>query len=110
MSDKIRKPTVAGQFYDGEKERLKQTIEDCFLDNRGPKALPKINHGNKKIKGLIVPHAGFIYSGAIAAHSYRYLTDNGFADTFIVLGPNHTGIGSGVSVMTDGSGRTAIRF
>jgi len=108
MLDKLRKPTVAGQFYDGNEADLKQTIEECFLDNRGPKTLPQIKQGSKKIKGLVVPHAGYIYSGAIAAHSYHYLVNNGFADTFIILGPNHTGVGSGVSVMTEGSWLTPL--
>ena len=106
--NKIRKPTVAGQFYDGNKERLKQTIKECFLDERGPKNLPKINNGDKKIIGLIVPHAGYIYSGSIAAHSYDILAKNGFSDTFIILGPNHTGMGSGVAVMTEGSWLTPL--
>lgn len=106
--NEIRKPSAAGQFYDGTEKNLIQTIKDCFLDDRGPKNLPKINKGNKKIKGLIVPHAGYIYSGAIAAHSYNILTNNGFADTFIILGPNHTGMGSGVAVMTKGSWLTPL--
>jgi len=108
MLSKIRRPSVAGQFYDGNEANLKQTIEDCFLDDRGPKSLPKISQGNKKIKGLVVPHAGYIYSGAIAAHSYSILAKNGFADTFIIFGPNHTGMGSGVSVMTEGSWLTPL--
>ena len=106
--DKLRKPSVAGQFYDGDEANLKQTIEECFLEKRGPQTLPKFNQGSKKIKGLVVPHAGYIYSGAIAAHSYNYLVSNGFADTFIILGPNHTGMGSGVSVMTEGSWLTPL--
>lgn len=106
--DKIRKPAVAGQFYDGNKKDLTKTIKECFLDNRGPKTLPQIKQGNKKIRGLVVPHAGYIYSGAIAAHSYYILANNGFADTFIILGPNHTGMGSGVSVMTEGFWLTPI--
>ena len=67
--DIVRKPSVAGQFYDSREENLRQTIEECFLDNRGPKSLPQIADGDKKIKGLVVPHAGYVYSGAIAAHS-----------------------------------------
>jgi AmmeMemoRadiSam system protein B len=103
MLEKIRKPVVAGQFYDENEANLKQTIEECFLDNRGPKTLPQISQGNKNIIGLIVPHAGYIYSGAIAAYSYIFLSKNGFAETFILIGPNHSGIGSGVSTMIEGS-------
>lgn len=104
----IRKASVAGQFYDANKISLEHRIKSCFLDERGPGILPEINQGNKNIKGLVVPHAGFIYSGAIAAHSYNYLSKNGFADTFIILGPNHTGVGSGVSVMIEGFWETPL--
>jgi AmmeMemoRadiSam system protein B len=106
--DKIRRPAVAGQFYDGSESRLQQTIEDCFLEDRGPGKLPKITKGDKNIRGLVVPHAGYIYSGAIAAHSYNILANNDFADTFIILGPNHTGVGSGVSIMTEGEWQTPL--
>lgn len=68
--------------------------------------IPLLNEGGHLLKGLVVPHAGFVYSGAIAAHSYARLAEEGFADTFIILGPNHTGMGSGVSVMTEGVWRT----
>ncbi len=105
---KLRKPYVAGQFYEGSEKGLRERINMCFLGERGPKALPKIEKGNKEIKGLVVPHAGYIYSGAIAAHSYYFLAKNGFANTFIILGPNHTGMGSGVAVMTEGAWETPI--
>jgi AmmeMemoRadiSam system protein B len=106
--EKIRKPAVAGQFYNANKTTLTESIKECFLDDRGPGALPKITKGNKKVRGLVVPHAGYIYSGAIAAYSYYFLASNGFADTFIILGPNHTGMGSGVSVMTEGAWQTPL--
>ena len=106
--EKVRKPTVAGQFYDGNKANLEQNIKEYFLDKRGPRKLPEANQGKKNVKGLVVPHAGYMYSGAIAANSYYYLSKNGFADTFIILGPNHTGMGSGVSIMTEGSWETPL--
>ena len=108
MLDKLRKPAVSGQFYDGSKDNLINTIKECYLDDRGPKYLPKIMQGDKKIKGLVVPHAGYIYSGAVAAHSFNILAKNGFSDTFIILGPNHTGVGSGISVLTEGSWLTPL--
>ena len=106
--EKVRKPTVAGQFYDGNRANLEQNIKEYFLDKRGPRKLPEANQGKKNVKGLVVPHAGYMYSGAIAANSYYYLSKNGFADTFIILGPNHTGMGSRVSIMTDGSWETPL--
>jgi len=108
MSENVRMPAVAGRFYDGDKENLIKTLENCFNDSRGPGEIPKITKGDKKILGLVVPHAGFIFSGPIAAHAYHMLAINGFADIFIILGPNHTGMGSGVSVMTKGFWKTPL--
>lgn len=105
---KVRAPVVAGQFYNEDKDRLIEVIKECFLDERGPGKLPKIEKSDNQLFGIIVPHAGYIYSGAIAAHSYNFLASTGFADTFIILGPNHKGMGSGVSVVTEGEWMTPI--
>lgn len=104
----IREPVVAGQFYPGKKEDLINQIKQCFLDSRGIGYIPQIKPGDKKIIGIIVPHAGFIYSGAIATHAYAFLAENGFADTFVILGPNHSGQGSGVSIVKEGSWKTPL--
>jgi len=107
--EKIRKAAVAGQFYPGDENTLKKQIIECFLSPRGPGSLPKENlHGKRGIHGVIVPHAGYIYSGAIAAHAYHSLAEDGFAETFIIVGPNHTGMGSGVSIVTDGTWETPL--
>jgi AmmeMemoRadiSam system protein B len=102
----IRNAAVAGQFYPGNEKSLKQQIEECFLDKRGIGMIPSLKKVRHNLKGLVVPHAGFVYSGAIASHAYGRLAEQGFADSFIILGPNHTGIGSGVSVMTEGGWKT----
>ena len=104
----IRTAAVAGQFYPGTEKSLKQQIEECFLESRGYGKIPEVQKGGKTLKGLIVPHAGYIFSGAIASHAYGRLAEQGFAETFILLGPNHTGRGSGVSVMTEGSWKTPL--
>ncbi len=106
--NKIRIPIVAGQFYEARRDALEDRIKECFLEERGPQTLPEIRQGKKNILGLVVPHAGYIYSGAIATHSYNFLAKNGFAENFIILGPNHTGMGSGVSVMTSGIWETPL--
>lgn len=102
----IRNAMVAGQFYPGTEKTLRKQIEQCFVEKRGFGSIPILQKKNGNVKGLIVPHAGFIYSGAIASHAYGRLAEQGFAETFIILGPNHTGMGSGVSVMTEGVWRT----
>jgi hypothetical protein len=56
--------------------------------------------GNERnIKGVIAPHAGYIYSGPVAAHTYHEIAEDGFPETFVILCPNHTGMGSGVSTI-----------
>jgi AmmeMemoRadiSam system protein B len=104
----IRNAVVAGQFYAGTEKVLRRQIEECFLDTRGYGTIPVRKESNVRLKGIVVPHAGFIYSGAIASHSYGRLSEQGFADTFVILGPNHTGMGSGVSVMTEGAWETPL--
>ncbi len=104
----IRNAVVAGQFYQGNEKTLQHQIEECFLDARGYGKLPMIQKKKGTLKGIVVPHAGYVYSGAIASHAYGRLAEQGFAETFIILGPNHTGMGSGVSVMTEGAWKTPL--
>jgi len=101
--NQIRRPAVAGQFYEANKDSLIDTIENCFLDKRGPGKIPEEKKGNKKVYGVVVPHAGFVFSGSIAAYSFKEIIENGFADSFIILGPNHTGIGSPLALNSNGS-------
>ncbi|MBN2065374.1 MAG: MEMO1 family protein [Candidatus Thermoplasmatota archaeon] len=104
----IRTPAVAGQFYESDQHALLESIRSCFTDERGPQSIPEIKEGKQNPRGIVVPHAGYPASGSIAAHAYHYLASNGFADTFIILGPNHTGMGSGVSIMTEGGWKTPL--
>jgi len=103
----IRKPAVAGIFYEGNPDSLKKQIEWCFKHKLGPGKIPKM--GNKReIKGIMAPHAGYLYSGPIAAHSYFKIVEDGFPETFIILCPNHTGLGSGISTMIEGEWETPL--
>ena len=58
--------------------------------------------------GLVVPHAGYMYSGPVACHAYAELAKDGKPDTAVILGPNHTGMGSGVSIQTEGEWITPL--
>jgi AmmeMemoRadiSam system protein B len=64
--------------------------------------------GARRIIGLVCPHAGYMYSGPVAANAYYQLALDGRADVFIILGPNHQGIGSGVAIMDRGVWRTPL--
>ena len=103
----IRRPHVAGTFYEGNAESLKQQVERCFLHKFGPQKMPKVNaSGPRKLIGLICPHAGYAYSGPVAANAYYKLAQDGRPDTVVILGPNHTGYGSAIALMNDGFWRT----
>jgi AmmeMemoRadiSam system protein B len=97
----MRRPTVAGQFYAADEATLRGQIEKCFMDPLGPGKLPALARGSRSILGGVVPHAGYMYSGAVAANFYGRLAEDGFPRTFIIIGPNHTGRGSGLAVATD---------
>ena len=104
---KIRRPTQAGAFYEGDAEALKIQIENCFLQELGPKKYPQVNkNGPRQLVGLICPHAGYMYSGAVAANAYYELACDGKPDIVVILGPNHTGYGSALSLMNEGVWRT----
>lgn len=60
------------------------------------------------IYGAVVPHAGYSYSGPIAAHAYCEIVENGFPETFIILCPNHTGLGTGISIFKEGIWSTPL--
>lgn len=84
-----RSPAVAGQFYYDEPSRLTQQVEQYII-----KTAAKEN-----AVGIVVPHAGLIYSGAVAGAVYSAIN---FPETFLMLGPNHTGLGSPISIMDTG--------
>ncbi len=97
----MRRPAVAGQFYASDRESLRRQVEECFLSPHGPRAVPKLKKGPRKIAGGIAPHAGLMFSGMVAAHLYARLAEDGFPRTFVIIGPNHSGSGSGIALLTD---------
>ena len=94
----VRDPAVAGQFYPGSERGIKQKIEDCFMNEIGPGEIPKKEGEGRNLKGLVVPHAGYDYSGPVAAHAYKKLFEDGFPETFIICGPNHRGFGGDIAL------------
>lgn len=102
----IRTPAVAGMFYPGEKNELKQSIRESFLHKFGPGKIPP-SELRKKIYGIICPHAGYMYSGPIACQSF-YAISSDLPETFIVVGPNHWGIGSNAATMKDSKWQTPL--
>ncbi len=95
----IRTPAVAGLFYPSESRKLKSLVHDCFIHPFGPGKIPPSDN-TKKIFGIICPHAGYVYSGPIACHSF-YKISSSPIELFIIIGPNHWGIGCNVASMKD---------
>lgn len=105
-----RKAIVAGSFYEGNRESLEQQIKNCFLHPIGPQEMP-ITADKKKereIMGIISPHAGFMFSGPVAAHSYFQLSLEKTPKTIIILGPNHRGSRGDISLMSKGQWETPL--
>jgi AmmeMemoRadiSam system protein B len=98
----VRMPVVAGRFYEGEVKLLNERIKNCFLKGLGPGRLPEGDFGNSRfLRAVISPHAGYVYSGMPAAHSYLRIHEDGKPDHIVILGPNHYGTGSRVAVCND---------
>jgi AmmeMemoRadiSam system protein B len=95
----IREPAVAGSFYEIDKEKLKRQINYCINHKLGPKEISKVN-----FRVAIVPHAGYEYSGPIAAWVYARIP----ASNYIIIGPNHTGYGAYFSIMKSGMWKTPL--
>lgn len=91
----IRKPAVANQFYDGDPMRLRRQL-DSFMTSRAPL---------QKAIAVIAPHAGYMYSGAVAGAAYARVS---VPQTVLVLGPSHTGLGRPAAVMTQGAWTTPL--
>ncbi|MGQ4915049.1 MAG: AmmeMemoRadiSam system protein B [Candidatus Asgardarchaeia archaeon] len=85
----VRYPAAIG-FYPADRDNLIKEIEKCFLHPYGPGQLPTDKKQNQKIVfGGISPHAGYIFSGPVAAHLYYALASQKPPKTVILLGPSH---------------------
>jgi MEMO1 family protein len=106
---KTRPPAQAGTFYPDTEGALRTKIHNCFLNPLGPRSIPSIpSTPDNQLVAIVVPHAGYDYSGPVAANSYYQLASSGLRESVIILGPNHTGYGSGVSTMTEGQWATPL--
>jgi len=90
----MRYPAVAGGFYERSRDALVRQIKECYTHPLGPGRVPDVRRGERRLVGLVVPHAGYMYSGPVAAHSYAALAADGWPRSFVILGPNHHGQGA----------------
>ncbi|OIO38941.1 MAG: AmmeMemoRadiSam system protein B [Candidatus Omnitrophica bacterium CG1_02_49_10] len=93
----VRGPVVAGSFYPADAEDLKDELR-AFCERESPL---------RKYRAAVMPHAGYIYSGAVAGKTLSRVKLDDVA-TFLILGPNHTGLGAKFSVFPDGRWLTPL--
>ncbi|MBP8976384.1 MAG: AmmeMemoRadiSam system protein B [Bacteroidetes bacterium] len=96
----VRQPVVAGMFYAENPVTLRSDIE-YFLSHA---SIPNLS---ERVYGIVVPHAGYVYSGQVAAHAYRLLQKQQF-DTAVLIGPSHREYYDGISVYTGRSFLTPL--
>ncbi|BBE30385.1 MEMO1 family protein [Tepiditoga spiralis] len=95
----IRRARFSGSFYPQNIEKLNELM-NFYYDN-----IKLCNKYSEPI-GIIVPHAGYIYSGKIAALAYKKIFNTSNFKRVFLIGPNHSGIGSNISIYDEGSWET----
>ncbi len=99
MPARPRPPAVAGAFYAERPEQLARELEACFLSPRGPGKLPaRRRSADRRIVAAIVPHAGYTYSGPIAAYAYARIAAERPPEAVLLLGVDHHGASRGASL------------
>lgn len=92
-----RQPAVAGTFYEGTPDRLRAQVDRCFID--------EVPETKERFLGAVVPHAGLMYSGHVAAAFYGRAE---LPKRFVILCPNHTGAGHFAAINREGAWRTPL--
>lgn len=97
---RMRRSCVAGQFYPKDVGELKEKLSSLF-----GRVKPLVIEG--KIRGILVPHAGYDYSGEVAAYAYKAITGREYK-TVILLGPSHRANFSGFALYAQGKWQTPL--
>ncbi|MFB6353880.1 MAG: AmmeMemoRadiSam system protein B [Halobacteriales archaeon] len=103
-----RQPAVAGRFYAGTADGLREQLEACFNHELGPGRPGEADDDAPRPTAVVSPHAGYPFSGPVAAHGFAALGRGAGPDTVVVLGPNHEGRGPDVAVAPHNRWRTPL--
>lgn len=101
--DTIRQPAVAGMFYESDPELLRQQIKVLFED-----AQTSIISNSRKTRALILPHAGYTYSGKVAASGINQLNRDADYATLFLIGSSHRASFDGASVYKGNAFQTPL--
>jgi AmmeMemoRadiSam system protein B len=99
-AEKIRESVIAGSWYTSDPRLLRKELAG-YLDRARPPRL------EGELTGIVVPHAGYLYSGGVAAWSYKLLLDNQF-DRVLILAPSHHASFQSASIYNLGGYRTPL--
>lgn len=91
-----RRPAVAGQFYPGNKKDLEKMLEEFFS-----KATPVVS--KEQVVAILSPHAGYVFSGEVAANSFKQLDRNKKYKNIFIIGSSHRTMFSGASIYNIGN-------
>ena len=100
FGNKVKRPNVSGQFYSGDPTQLSHQIQS-FIEKAS------IEPSQESIEILISPHAGYIYSGWVAAYGYKAISQKKY-DTIVVISPTHHFGFDGISVWDGGRFQTPL--
>ncbi|MBI5220051.1 MAG: AmmeMemoRadiSam system protein B [Bacteroidia bacterium] len=95
-----RKPAVAGQFYPSKPEELKKMIAGFF--EKG------VKNKSKNVVAIIAPHAGYVFSGQVAASAFNQIDENKKYKNIFIIGSSHTTSFTGASVYNHGNWETPL--
>ena len=99
MTVDARRPAVAGAFYEEDPRALARQVEACFTDPRGPGELPARHRSEERhLRAIVVPHAGYRYSGPIAALAFARVAVERPPAHVLVLGVDHQGASEGAAL------------
>src|SRR5512136_881384 len=96
----IREPAVAGAFYPDKPEILQRDLSKYFENAKKEKL-------EGEIVALVSPHAGYMYSGQVAAYAYKLIEGKSF-DSVVVVAPSHHALFKGASLYDRGGFRTPL--
>jgi AmmeMemoRadiSam system protein B/AmmeMemoRadiSam system protein A len=99
-SGQVREPAVAGQFYPGTAEELSSLVDEYL-------SRAEVSGVGKYVRALIVPHAGYSYSGWVAAYGFKTLIGQDIK-TVVLIGNSHNEYFDGVSVYPKGYYKTPL--
>jgi len=99
-AETVRMPSVAGSFYPSSPDVLSAQVQG-FIDHEG------LKETRGELIGIIVPHAGYVYSGPVAGYAYKLLQEKEF-DTVILIGLSHRYPVQGAAIYAHGSFRTPL--